>query len=274
MQRQANCRFGNITQEHILLYFQCCQFCETKQQRVKKGIVVKPIIIKDAFSRLQCDYIDLQSCPDVTNSGSKKFILHVQDHLTKFAFLKATENKTAETTAKNIEEVIDIIGAPTILHTDNGREFCNEVLYILLNKYGVKMINEKPRHSQGSVERGNKDVQDIIQAWQLENNSSSWSSCLGDIQFQKNTRFHRGIDRSPYQAFLDHSTSEWTELASLSYSKFYLLSVYIFFPIFEKSSSKFHYLHLKKYECCRKGSLEPLSGTMKYNLYFFPSFEL
>jgi len=35
------------------------------------------------------DYIDLQSCPDVTEDGTFLFVLHGQDHLTKFSFLKA-----------------------------------------------------------------------------------------------------------------------------------------------------------------------------------------
>ena len=64
------------------------------------------------------------------------------------------------------------------------------------------MINGKPRHSQsqGSVERGNRDIEDMIAAWQDEKQSRHWSKSLGDIQFQKNSRFHRGIGRSPYEA--------------------------------------------------------------------------
>ena len=94
---------------------------------MKKRTVMKPILSKDAFSRFQVDYIDLQSCPDVTEDGTFRFVLHGQDHLTKFSFLKATPNKTALTTVKAIKSWFDLIGPPAILHTDNGREFCNQV---------------------------------------------------------------------------------------------------------------------------------------------------
>ena len=47
------------------------------------------------------------------------------------------------------------------------------------------MINGKARHSQsqGSVERGNRDIEDMIAAWQDEKQSRHWSKSLGDIQF-------------------------------------------------------------------------------------------
>ena len=33
-----------------------------------------------------------------------------------------------------------------------------------------------------------RDVEDMIRAWQHQNNSKHWSEALGDVQFQKNTR--------------------------------------------------------------------------------------
>ena len=121
-------KFANVTIENISSFLKTCQFCTTKRKSSeKKGTVVKPILSKDAFSRFQVDYIDLQSCPDVTEDGTFRFVLHGQDHLTKFSFLKATPNKTALTTVKAIKSWFDLIGPPAILHTDNGREFCNQV---------------------------------------------------------------------------------------------------------------------------------------------------
>ena len=127
MKKTIKSKFANLTQEILMAFLKTCEFCATKQQKVPKGIVVKPIVSKEAFSRFQVDYIDLQSCPDETEFGTFKFILHGQDHLTKFTFLEATENKSAKTTVRAIKRMFDIIGPPSILHTDNGREFCNQV---------------------------------------------------------------------------------------------------------------------------------------------------
>jgi len=66
----------------------------------------------------------------------------------------------------------------------------------------LKIVHGKPRHrqSQGSVERANQDIQNILTAWMQTNNSKSWSEGLRFVQLTKNRAFHSGIKRSPYQS--------------------------------------------------------------------------
>jgi len=58
----------------------------------------------------------------------------------------------------------------------------------------VKIVHGKPRHtqSQGSVERANRNVEDMLATWMAENNSTDWPSGLKFIQFQKNLALHSG----------------------------------------------------------------------------------
>ena len=88
-----------VTQEAIMSFLACCESCVNKRGKAKKGLVVKPILSKEALSRMQVDFIDLQSCPD----GEYKYILHLQDHLTKFCLIAATTNKTAATTGHQLK---------------------------------------------------------------------------------------------------------------------------------------------------------------------------
>ena len=132
-------KFANITQEVIMAYLACCEPCSNKRGKSKKGLVVKPILSKEALSRMQVDYIDLQSTPD----GTYKFLLHLQDHLTKFCLLAATENKSAEVTAAQLKKWFCIIGAPAILQSDNGREFVNKVVEDMLEKFNIKVLHGK-----------------------------------------------------------------------------------------------------------------------------------
>ena len=85
-----------------------------------------------------------------------------KDHLTKFAVLKALPTKSASDVAKKLVEIFGIFGALRILHTDNGREFANQLMKSLLEYWpGCKLVHGKPRHSQsqGSVERANRDLE-------------------------------------------------------------------------------------------------------------------
>jgi transposase InsO family protein len=58
------------------------------------------------------------------------------------------------------------------LHSDNGREFSNRVISELCAMWkDVKIVHGKPRHSQtqGSVEKANQDIQNMLTAWMQDN---------------------------------------------------------------------------------------------------------
>ena len=68
-----------------------------------------------------------------------------------------------------------IFGAPSILQSDNGREFVNSVITELSAIWdGLKIVHGKRRHSQsqGSVERANRDIEDMLMTW-LQSNSTT-----------------------------------------------------------------------------------------------------
>ncbi|KAH0810939.1 hypothetical protein GEV33_011852 [Tenebrio molitor] len=134
----------------------------------KKGLVVAPILSNHMNSRCQIDLIDMQTEPD----RDYRFILNYQDHLTKFTILKPLKTKTAEEVAYNVMDIFCIFGAPFILQSDNGREFSNKIIEAFKDLWpGLKLVHGKPRHSQsqGSVERSNQDVRDMLVAWMLDN---------------------------------------------------------------------------------------------------------
>jgi hypothetical protein len=65
-----------------------------------------------------------------------------------------------------------------------------------------KIVNGRPRHqqSQGSVERSNQDVENMLRAWLKDNNSTNWSLGNYFVQWQKKSSCHRIIKRTPYKA--------------------------------------------------------------------------
>lgn len=100
-------------------------------------------------------------------------------------------------------DIFLLFGAPCILQSDNGREFCNKLIDDLKVTWPeLKIVHGKPRHSQsqGSVERANQDIENMLTTWMQDNQSTSWSNGLKFIQFMKNRAFHSGIKRSPYDA--------------------------------------------------------------------------
>ena len=67
---------------------------------------------------------------------------------------------------------------------------------------GLKIVHGKPRHSQsqGSVERANRDIEDMLMTWLQSNSTIHWGDGLQFTQVIKNRAYHEGIECSPYEA--------------------------------------------------------------------------
>lgn len=126
-----------------------------------------------------------------------------QDHLTKFVILKPLKSKSAEEVAYHLVDIFTLIGAPSILQSDNGREFSNNIVNNLKEYWPtLRIVHGKPRHSQsqGSVERANQDVENMISTWMQDEKTNRWSEGLRFVQLMKNRALHSGIKRTPYEA--------------------------------------------------------------------------
>jgi transposase InsO family protein len=63
--------------------------------------------------------------------------------------------------AVKLIDIFSIMGAPKLLHSDNGKEFANKIVREVCRIWpACRLIHGKPRHSQsqGSVERCNRDI--------------------------------------------------------------------------------------------------------------------
>lgn len=202
MLKEVRKRYVNITEEAILLFKSLCVECQRKRKRpTTKGTVVRPICSSDYCSRSQVDLVDMQSMP----YGDYKFIMVYQDHLTKFCVLRPLQCKRAALVAFQLLDIFLSYGAPSILHSDNGSEFTADVVTELKLLWpDLTIVHGKPRHpqSQGSVERANSDIKDMLIAWLGENQTQNWATGLKFVQFQKNNSHHSGIKCTPFAALL------------------------------------------------------------------------
>ena len=60
---------------------------------------------------------------------------------------------------------------------------------------GLKIVHGKPRHSQsqGSVERANTDIEDMLTTWLHSNATTHWSDGLRFVQVRKNRAYHESL---------------------------------------------------------------------------------
>ncbi len=111
------------------------------------------------------DLIDLSFDSD----GEFKYICHVRDYFTRFSWGKPLTSKRAVKVAAYLFDLFHFLGSsPTILQSDNGKEFYTSVIKELVIMWpSVKIINGRPHHpqSQGLVEKANGILQQKLGKW-------------------------------------------------------------------------------------------------------------
>ena len=79
------------------------------------------------------------------SDGEFKYICHVHDHFSRFSWAKALTSKRAVEVATYLFDLFHFLSSfPTILQSDNGKEFCASVIKELINLWlSVKIINRR-----------------------------------------------------------------------------------------------------------------------------------
>ena len=100
--------------------------------------------VNSSICPLQIDLIDMHHLPD----EDFKWILHIVDHWSKFNLAFPLVNKCAHDVAEALEKyVFPVMALPSILHSDNGREFVNSVITEILNEWPGQVQPTIPRCS-------------------------------------------------------------------------------------------------------------------------------
>ncbi|GAB0089697.1 uncharacterized protein DMENIID0001_042840 [Sergentomyia squamirostris] len=191
MEKELGRTYSNVTRKDIVMFLQLCIPCQQKQKSQKKNLVVKPTQTNNLIHRGQVDFLDFQKQPD----GEFKYLLVYQDHLTKFTILKTLKEKTWLEVATRLLDIFSIFGAPSILESNEGQNFCNEVIRILRDLWpGVVILS-----SSASTEDLIEQIKLMMTEWMIDNSSEKWSTAANYVQFKKNCIPHPH-NISPYEA--------------------------------------------------------------------------
>lgn len=199
-------RYYSITKPQVQWLIARCNTCLKNQPNRSRG-QIEPIISSRILERIQIDLIDMRHEPD----GQHKWILHIVDHFSKFSSLIPLKSKRAVEVADAIAVWIGYFEPPAILQCDNGKEF-KGVLLILLQKYGVKVINGRPRtpSTQGLVEQANGTVKTRPRAAKEDTDTVDWVDKLSDIALKINRSVHGATGKAPYEVMFGRKT-RWNE---------------------------------------------------------------
>ncbi|CAC5418397.1 unnamed protein product [Mytilus coruscus] len=131
-----------------------------------------------------------------------QYICNIVDCFSRFAFGIACKTKSATEISKFVLSYIYLYGAPSILQSDNGKEFRNSHLTEVVIQFDTVQMHGIPYHpqSQGRVERFNRKLTEYCRIKMSER--SDWSDQLPELYYAYNNRLNKAIrPKTPYQLF-------------------------------------------------------------------------
>ena len=166
--------YYGLVRDEIIELLRRCEICSRKHASKSKAPLIN-IKSTNIWQRVQMDLVDMRHDPD----REWNWILHMEDHFSKFHQLYPMKDKEAPTVAPLIHRWISSFGIMDIMQSDNGNEFkgvCEE----LLKRYGVKVKNGRPRtpRTQGLVEQANGVVKRRIASWKRTTGLNTWADGL------------------------------------------------------------------------------------------------
>jgi transposase InsO family protein len=151
--------------------------------------------------------------PLKTSESGKKYIMCITYAVLKFAELIALPDKQAPTVAEALfSRWFCRHGLPLEIVSDQGKEFCNEVVGDLLKRLKVKKTTTTPYHPQtnAQVEVVNNTIAQYLKT-EVDTNRLNWEFYLAPMAFAYNTSFHRTISSTLFKVTygLDNRTPDF-----------------------------------------------------------------
>lgn len=145
------------------------------------------------------------------------YALSIQDSLSKFVRFIPIKDKYAETVAEAfVNDWITYLGIPKIILTDNGTEFCNELMKNLAKIFKIKHITTSVAHPQsnGSVERIHGRLKEYLNTVNFER--ENWDEALKFAGFCYNTTIHSTTGYSPHEVLFGRQANRPSGIDTLN----------------------------------------------------------
>ena len=135
-----------------------------------------------------------------------KHILVMMDHFTKWCEAFPTNDQKSSTVANTLVScVFSRFGPPTVIHSDQGRNFDSTLMHEIYNIMGVKKSRTTAYHPHGNglVERRNRTLHERLSNF-VSDHSGDWDQWLDQAVFAYNTSIQESTGFSPYELVFGH----------------------------------------------------------------------
>ena len=189
--------YWNTIVEDIDTFKRSCPICQSFKTAIPPRALI-PIEVTGPFDRIG---IDLVGPMPLTQKGNK-YVVVATDYFTHYTEAVPIPEKSAALVASFMNRyILKRHGAPKMIQSDQGKEFCNEVVKKCLEKTNTKHVKSSPYHpmSNGLVERTNQTITAKVAKLSLEH-KTDWDDHVQTAVFGYNISPQKLLGVSPFEA--------------------------------------------------------------------------
>ena len=163
-----------------------------------KGYPTRAYIVHDIDEQWQADLADMGALERYNNGY--RFILTVIDLFSRYAWARPLRTKRGREVAAAFANIFQRDGrVPKRVQTDQGREFENQAVRTLFNKYNIELFSIKSAYKAAVVERFNRTLKGRLYRYFTANITNVWTknNALADAVHAYNHSIHRILKRRP-----------------------------------------------------------------------------
>lgn len=180
---------------------QCVKACELCQKKKHSRVPKTPMTITDtAESTFDKIYMDLVGPLPESHSGNK-YVLTLQDDLSKFLWCYPIPDKSANVVARALVEKFFLpYHFPKFLVSDCGLEFVNKVQKSVCGLLKIEQITSAPYHHQsiGSLENSHKSLNSYLRTYSDED-KYNWDLWMPYFSYAYNSTVHMSTKYTPFE---------------------------------------------------------------------------
>lgn len=188
----------------IETYVKNCSLCQTNKalRQVNRAPMQITTSSTQPFERISLDIVGPLPEAGMTNL---KFILTLQDDLTKFSVAYPVSNATAEETCECLVHFISLFGIPQKILTDQGTNFTADLFKRTCQFLKIKQLWSSPYHpqTQGALERSHSTLKEYLKSY-VNENQSDWHKYVYTAMLAYNTNVHTTTKFTPYELVFGH----------------------------------------------------------------------